>query len=71
MTVASMQKQIVFVVNKKAEMEITVDGAKGKECLALTAGLEKCMELDVEDRTLRPEYHETNETHIENQTGGD
>jgi hypothetical protein len=50
----------VTVFDDTGDIEIEVDGAKGKDCLAMAADFEKVFK--VEERKLKPEFNERGTT---------
>jgi hypothetical protein len=56
---------IIFTIDPDGNITITVEGAKGKDCTALTAELEEALGV-VLDREFTTEYYEeaTDQLHI-------
>lgn len=58
-------EEVEITINKNGEVEIHVRGAKGKECLALTADLEESLGGVVISREWTPEALEENPAQLD------
>ncbi len=57
-----MATTIEVLVGKTGDVEITVNGAKGKSCQKLTETLEHAFGPQLGNRMLKPEFYSSGET---------
>lgn len=57
-----MSTTIEILVGKTGDIQISVDGVKGRSCQKLTETLEKAMGTPVSERLLKPEYYVNGES---------